>query len=78
MGNLFIIGIGGFLLMVAYEYGWPPVELFDGWLRTERSRNIARVIGWVLTVVVLIVAGRSLWFSVKDLWAGVGLMREHW
>jgi hypothetical protein len=76
LGTYIIYGGGfAFFLIVAYEYGWPPIELLAGWLRSERSRRIATVVGWVLTGAVLIIAGWRLWFTVKDVWAGVGLMR---
>jgi hypothetical protein len=69
----YIISIGFvvFLLMVAYEYGWPRIALFDGWLRTERSRRIATVVGWVLTAGVLVMVGLRLWNTARDLWRGV-------
>jgi bacteriorhodopsin len=69
--NLVFIGIVAFILIVAYEYGWPPVELFYGWLRTERSRTIARVIGWVLTVGLLVSMGLRVWNNTRDLWRGI-------
>jgi len=64
-------GLLTFFLVLAYEYGWPPVVLFAGYLHTDRSRRIAVVIGWVLTVVFLGMIGLRLWKDVPDLYRGM-------
>ena len=60
-GYLIIPAAAALMLMVIYEYGWPPIEMFDTLLRTEKSRNIARIAGWAITVVLAVWAGLRLW-----------------
>ncbi len=60
-GYLIIPAAAALMLMIIYEYGWPPIEMFDTMLRTEKSRNIARIVGWVLTAGLLLWAGLRLW-----------------
>ena len=65
MGGYFVnVGFAAFLLVVISEYGWPPIELFDPLLRTEKSRRIAGIVIWVLTAAWIANIGYRLWSSL--------------
>ena len=64
-GYLVNVGFAVFLLVVIFEYGWPPIELFNPLLRTEKSRMIARIVIWALTVAYLAYIGYWLWSSLR-------------
>ncbi len=74
MATAWYIMLGGFLtffVVAAWEYGWPPVGMLEGWLRTEKSRRIAVAVCWVLTAGFLVSAVLTAWNAARDLFAGI-------